>query len=195
MMRKFVSGLMQIRAELADSSSRGDGVRRCREILDNLICKGRSTPVGWCTQCTLKPNKEDGGYVQLSAEGFNKGFLLHEVLLWSTGREKPDPLHDPFKTEISHLCGNPRCMIGDHICLEPQLTNNSRKGCRTALDCSPNCSLCGGSKVILQCTHEPMCITYNPRYTSFQDMLNNVCGDQRDMLRALDANLKMARRQ
>jgi hypothetical protein len=132
------------------------GPALCRKILEGLDFK----TVGFCRLSTLKPTKA-GGYVQISWGGANKFCVLEDLLLWSKGVIKEQGC------QCSHLCGNPLCLVPEHIIEESAVENNRRKGCVVWVGCPHgDCPL-----KILVCQHRPPCILYAPGYNSFADLL------------------------
>lgn len=57
--------------------------------------------------------------------------------------------------EISHICGNPKCVNPNHLLLEPEQFNKHRDACH-ALAFNFSCPSC--SSVIDTCPHVPRCI-------------------------------------
>jgi hypothetical protein len=112
---------------------------------------------GFCTIYNLKPSKVNG-YVQISFGGVNKFCTLGEMLGWAAG----------FRTsmaegiQVSHLCGEPRCMLPAHVVPESAMANNGRKNCVVWV----NCPHAGCDLKIMACPHEPYCIKYVPGWES-----------------------------
>ena|ERR1039457_3349990 len=146
-----------MRARCCEDGDGLDGPHLCKKILGGLDTQD----VGFCKLTTLKPSKE-GGYVQLSWGGANKFAVLQEVLLWAKGVTL-----DVSSDQCSHRCGNPLCVLPEHICRESAKNNNNRKGCVVWWDC-PHCD-----KKIFICQHEPSCIKFVPGFKSWDDFLLN----------------------
>lgn len=144
---------------------------------------------GWCELSSMKPTKA-GGYIQLSFGGANKFATLGSVLLWAQGgtlAQEPPIVRNlvtredgtaevsteaPPPLQVSHRCGEPRCMTIGHVTPETALMNNARKGCLVWVPCHH----CHG-KVLVVCGHTPVCIKYHNMYTSMEDLLTRgVCG-------------------
>jgi hypothetical protein len=136
---------------------RGDA-NLCKKILLGLDVEES----GFCKLCKLKPSKE-GGYIQISYGGANKFAVLQEVLLWAGGVT----LEDGEDQQCSHLCGNPRCTLPEHVFRESTKKNNNRKGCVVWWDC-PHCE-----KKIQICQHEPSCVKFVPGFKSWDEFLDN----------------------
>jgi len=141
----------RVRAEFESSPA------KCQALLAGLPYLQK----GFCRLCLLKPNKE-GGYVQLSAEGANKFAMLQEVLVWSRGVTER-----VLGEQCSHLCGNPLCLVAEHIIMESAKDNNNRKGCLVVGDCA-HCPL----KYLL-CRHQPSCIITVDGFASWEAFCEN----------------------
>ncbi|KAI8943889.1 hypothetical protein F4801DRAFT_573543 [Xylaria longipes] len=115
---------------------------------------------GYCNVTTLQPSKP-GGYVQMSYGGANKFAMLQEILLWAQGHQKLP------SDQCSHLCGEPKCLLRNHIIAESVAENNARKGCLVVYPCS-HCT-----KYYVVCNHTPTCIKYIPGFESWEDFLQN----------------------
>jgi hypothetical protein len=130
----------------------------CKKILDGLDVQ----EAGFCKLCLLTPSKDDG-YIQVSFGGANKFAILQELVLWSGGVTRRVGTGD----QISHLCGNPACVLLEHLCVESAQKNNARKGCLVWFDCQhEGCAL---RSVV--CLHTPMCVRWCAGFTSWAEFL------------------------
>jgi len=157
----------------------GDGAALCERILSRISA---ISPVkSWCKLAKLATNKPDG-YPQVSYAGHNKFALLHEVVLWSSGRSRDPPAIGEEEMEISHLCNTPRCMNPSHLAVESKEANGSRKGCVPWVPCDVFC-VCQGNGVIRVCPHDPPCVLHHDSYASNEDLMAN--GTCRDVSQAM----------
>lgn len=104
-------------------------------------------------------NKEGGkGYAiigQQFGENPKPGIGLHNYAYFfedaTTVEERLEQAKKNPKHQVSHLCGNSKCIKRSHLCFESPTDNNSRKNCRRGYKCAK----CG--HVMMTCTHEPKC--------------------------------------
>lgn len=135
------------------------------DVLSNY--RTGATQRGWCWESPLSPSK-DGGYIQISARGFNKFAVLGELLLWTQGLRLRLGSEYGGKEQASHLCHRPRCTVAAHVIGESAENNNRRKNCLVWIAC-PHL---GCLKKILVCPHGPRhCIKYCEGYDSWEDFL------------------------
>jgi hypothetical protein len=128
------------------------------QILSHYAARHVVNEIGWCKVLNLVPTKKNG-YAQLSWEGVGKFASLQEVVLWASGNSKI------YGEDCSHLCGQPLCLVTNHVIPERSLTNQLRKNCIVWVDCR-HCS-----KKILVCPHIPQCIKFCDSYISQQEFL------------------------
>ena len=115
---------------------------------------------GFCLEAELAPSKSNG-YIQLSYNGANKFCVLGDMLGWARGVQAGDG------EQISHLCGNPKCIIPAHVVVETVVENNRRKNCIVWVDClHKDCS-----ERLLVCPHNPLCIKYVPGWETWEEFL------------------------
>lgn len=123
----------------------------------------------------LVPSKE-GGYAQVSVDGFNKFITLGKMLGCAAGLYIDEVLgrnNGKEKMEISHRCHNPLCIIPAHVLLESAVKNNGRKNCRVFIGCSHADEGCELSQIV--CQHEPMCIKHAEGHDTWEDFLDQGC--------------------
>jgi len=118
---------------------------------DRIVVNGLIVAARPCWVSKLKPSKDDG-YVQLSHNGINKfctnsllGGLYHAV---TKGYYYTLTLEEKLEWEGSHRCKFTKCLR--HVCFEPGLDNQQRKGC-CGYVLHPNGTLG------LVCNHGPYC--------------------------------------
>lgn len=148
--------------------SEGHAHQLLREFQSNSGCKRE----GFCLLDPRKPSKANA-YIQISYAGANKLMCLQEFLLLYNGidmdylrarsiREVVEAGEDASKAPVlhaSHLCGNPTCLIPDHICVENAYDNNQRKNCLVWLQCQGHS---GCSRWHFICQHNPPCVKAYP---------------------------------
>jgi hypothetical protein len=115
-----------------------------------------------CIEHQLVTTKE-GGYAQFTVlKACALKPLCHHIAFFA---EYPDQLQRFVEDEdlqVSHLCGNAKCITPAHLILEGNLENQKRKGCPgnivvTQLD---------GTKAQLKlCPHNPPCIASTRPHT------------------------------
>ncbi|KAK7546089.1 hypothetical protein IWX91DRAFT_318117 [Phyllosticta citricarpa] len=130
----------------------------------------------WCRLSPLAPSK-DGGYIQVSVDGFNKFFTLGELVacaggfsrsFWRPGAASGLDEESKMKgLDASHLCHQPSCTVVGHVIFEPSCLNQRRKGCPVWVPC-PHVS-CG--KVVFCCNHDPPCIKFCAGFSDMSDLL------------------------
>lgn len=100
--------------------------------------------------------KLDGLYLAFSCcivcvvigSGWKKEFYCYQVAVVAYNCEDYRRYTKAHKQQISHLCGNPRCMTRGHLVVESQQLNLHREkiGC------------CNSTQALSACTHEPKCL-------------------------------------
>ena len=95
-----------------------DRCRQDKELCQAILEKYRTNNKyywqdGWCEILELVPSKRHG-YVQISANGFNKFAVLEEVVIWANGQEVKEGC------DASHLCHRKLCCNLDHVVSEPK---------------------------------------------------------------------------
>ncbi len=108
-----------------------------------------------CVIVSKVPNKQGGYAVLGSGEG---KITAHEFAYFMRKKhhyfERVSQLENSSEVlQVSHLCGQARCVNPNHLCLESAKVNNSRKGCLGLVTCLG----CGTS--MSACTHHPRCVT------------------------------------
>ncbi|PTD02334.1 hypothetical protein FCULG_00012036 [Fusarium culmorum] len=99
----------------------------CGAIIDREL-KLDFKRVGLC-KLSKKFGNRKNGYIQLNWNGAGKFAMLHQVLAWSRG------LVAQGDDQVSHLCGNPTCLVPEHVVIKSPAKNNGRKGCGMTVPC------------------------------------------------------------
>lgn len=141
-----------------------DKCRQDKELCQAILEKYRTNnryywQDGWCEILELVPSKRHG-YVQISANGFNKFAVLEEVVIWANGQEVKEGC------DASHLCHRKLCCNLDHVVSEPKPLNQSRKNCLVWIPC-PHCPL-----KIFTCQHSPSCIKFCTGFNNHEQFIS-----------------------
>ena len=117
---------------------------------------------GWCVVTRARPTKVNG-YPEVMLDG-SYCMTLPNLLLALKGHK--ELVHVSSRVvHASHLCGNPQCVVKEHVVPETPQKNNRRKGCSVWEPCF-HCNV-----PIFTCPHEPPCIKYHPDYVDMDALI------------------------
>jgi hypothetical protein len=100
--------------ESTNDSKREETLNRVYSSIDtakDLLKSLKFKKGGKCRLSVLKPTKRNG-YIQVSGFGVNKLMTLGDLLCAVKGQQRQ------CGQLVSHLCGQPACMIPEHVVLE-----------------------------------------------------------------------------
>lgn len=110
-----------------------------------------------CWLHPLVPTKPNG-YAQVFIAGLRSKPLLHHLayrikMIQQAAQWQLVPHYD-----VSHLCGNERCINPNHLHYEPSVINQRRKGCKGSI--LVECDHCHSKKrvILCECSEHVKCI-------------------------------------
>lgn len=117
------------------------------ELINTLVSSIIIKTGGKSRTCWYSDYKPNGrGHIQVKHK--NIKYLGHRIMAFSKSRPYRYIPYDPItKIEVSHLCGDSKCLNPDHLALENCLVNQTRDCCRMF-----------GQKKGYKCPHDPVCI-------------------------------------
>jgi len=136
------------RVEKSSSTVTPEVLKELIKRLKNSVSLKTSGPTNSCWYSRLKVNGR--GHVQIKYLGIK--YLGHRIMACSKSKPYTYVTYDPStKIEVSHICGDSKCINPDHLIFENCLVNQTRDCCRMF-----------GQKTDYKCPHEPTCIGCQP---------------------------------
>lgn len=111
-----------------------------------LLARIPSVKVGWCLVSQLEP--QPNGYVRVTQAGYK--WNLHDLTLWAANKACGGD------SEVSHLCGERRCLNIKHVVAESHDANMKRVNCPVYTACPHKTC----RQMVVSCVHQPPCVRH-----------------------------------